>query len=115
VIVSQGPRLTFDHVTYLQGASDTLFLNGNIMELFWTQVVENQTKAAGDAQGLLYGYGLNAPHRFRQGSLDFSSEVKIIIVVVLLHRGELLTDLHTLIHRRAGELTALVSSLLMKR
>jgi hypothetical protein len=74
--VAQGPRITFDHVTYLQGTSNTLFLNSNIMELFWTQI-EDSRDVAGHEQGFLYGYGLEAPHRFRQGSLDFSSEVYV--------------------------------------
>lgn len=66
----QESQLTFDHVTYLQGASDTLFTNGNTMELYWTEVVANRNN---DTQGLLYGYNLSPPHHFRQGSLNFTS------------------------------------------
>ncbi|ELR14791.1 uncharacterized protein ACA1_391630 [Acanthamoeba castellanii str. Neff] len=67
---TQESQLTFDHVTYLQGASDTLFTNGNTMELYWTEVVANRNN---DTQGLLYGYNLSPPHHFRQGSLNFTS------------------------------------------
>jgi hypothetical protein len=69
--VLQGPALTFDHVTYLQGRSDALFIKDDVSELLWTQVVPNWNNS-NETRGLLFDYGLQVPHRFRHGELNFT-------------------------------------------
>jgi hypothetical protein len=72
---NQDVTLTFGHFTYLQGESDTMFLNDNASHLFWTQVVINEDW--GVKQGMLFDYGLQYPHAFRYGAIPFGAQPSV--------------------------------------
>lgn len=68
----QDVTLTVGHFTYLQGESDTMFINDKATHLFWTQVVLNQDW--GVKEGVLYDYSLQPPHSFRYGAIPFGPQ-----------------------------------------
>jgi hypothetical protein len=108
----QEVTLTFGHFTYLQGESDTMFLN-DASHLFWTQVVINEDW--GVKQGMLFDYSLQYPHAFRYGAIPFGPQPSVRCLrrssCFALLRFALLWPAHTnlvvwpLLIRRGGEHT----------
>ncbi len=71
----QDVTLTVGHFTYLQGESDTMFINDKATHLFWTQVVLNQDWGA--KEGVLNDYSLQPPHSFRYGAIPFGPQPSV--------------------------------------
>jgi hypothetical protein len=78
----QDVTLTVGHFTYLQGESDTMFINDKATHLFWTQVVLNQDWGA--KEGVLYDYSLQPPHSFRYGAIPFGPQPSVPSPLFLL-------------------------------
>jgi len=63
--------IVFDHATYVQGLSDTMFLEPTGQDLYWTEVIPNPYDPL--ATGVLYDYSLSASpqQRLRNATTTF--------------------------------------------